>query len=81
MAPRVRLWHLLSMTVDDIIAVEIDEAGRLCIQPGGQDFDFIYRAGMEVGWDAREKTRRENSGTLYLFLFGIPMESLMEAGG
>lgn len=34
-----------------ITEVSIDAKTRLCIRPKGGDFTFVYRAGMEVGWD------------------------------
>jgi hypothetical protein len=41
------------MTEDEIISVEIDDAGRLCVQPRLGDFSHIYRAASGVTWDAK----------------------------
>lgn len=43
------------MTEDEIVSVEIDRDGKLCVKPAASDFDLIYRAGMEVGWDPARK--------------------------
>ena len=40
------------MDRDAIARVEIDSDRRLHVVPASQEFPFIYRAGMEVGWDA-----------------------------
>lgn len=42
----------------EIAKVGVDSAGRLSVQPllpAGTDFDQIYRAAMEVSWDASSK--------------------------
>jgi len=39
------------MTDDNIIRVEIDEGGKLCVASATQNFALIYRAAMEVSWD------------------------------
>jgi hypothetical protein len=39
------------MTEDPIASVEIDDVGQLCVRPARGEFDLIYRAGMQVGWD------------------------------
>lgn len=39
------------MTEDAIVSIEIDGAGQLCVRPAQGEFDRIYRAGMQVGWD------------------------------
>jgi len=43
------------MNVDEIIRVEIDRQGRLCVTPRSGDFDLVYRAAMEVYWDRERK--------------------------
>ena len=40
------------MTEDGIAEIGIDEAGRLFIRPSTQAFPFVYRAAMQIGWDA-----------------------------
>ncbi len=43
----------MTLMVEDTIAeVGIDEEGRLYVRPSAFSFEFIYRAGMEVNWDA-----------------------------
>lgn len=44
------------MIEDAIEKVEIREDGRLFVKPGSQDFPLIYRAAMEVGWDAATRS-------------------------
>jgi hypothetical protein len=44
------------MAQENIAEVGIDEAGRLYVRPTSTSFDYIYRAAMEVNWDAA--TRR-----------------------
>lgn len=44
------------MAQDSIAEVGIDEEGRLYVRPASTSFDHIYRAAMEVNWDA--STRR-----------------------
>ena len=44
------------MAQDDIAEVGIDVVGRLYVRPISTFFDYIYRAAMEVSWDAA--TRR-----------------------
>lgn len=42
----------------EIAKVAVDSAGRLLVQPlmpAGTDFAHIYRAAMEVSWDASSK--------------------------
>jgi hypothetical protein len=39
------------MTEDIISSVEIDAGGQLCVRPAKGEFDLIYRAGMQVGWN------------------------------
>lgn len=41
----------VGMTEDEIVSVEIAQDGKLCVTPASQDFAYIYRAAMEVGWD------------------------------
>ena len=43
------------MTEDQILEVGIDQAGSLYLKPRTQSFPFIYRAAMEVGWDAENQ--------------------------
>ncbi len=38
-----------------ISKIQIDESGRLCIQPEAVEFQHIYRAGMQVNWDDHGK--------------------------
>lgn len=35
-----------------VAEITIDDAGRLLVRPDGEAFDQIYRAAMEVHWDA-----------------------------
>ena len=44
------------MDRDSIDRVEIDAQGRLHVSPHAADFPFIYRAGMEIGWDTRTRS-------------------------
>jgi hypothetical protein len=42
----------------EIVRVAVDAAGQLCVQPllpAGSDFAYIYRAAMEVSWDAASR--------------------------
>jgi hypothetical protein len=42
----------------EIVKVAVDSAGQLCVQPllpAGTDFAYIYRAAMEVRWDAASR--------------------------
>jgi hypothetical protein len=45
------------LTAQDITKIGIDDLGRLIVYPklSGQDYAFIYRAGMEVNWDPQSK--------------------------
>jgi hypothetical protein len=43
------------MREDSIAQVGIDVDGRLYVKPTSTSFDYIYRAGMEVGWDSSER--------------------------
>jgi Integron Cassette Protein Hfx_Cass5 len=46
------------LTAQDITKIGIDDLGRLIVYPklsAGQDYAFIYRAGMEVNWDPQSK--------------------------
>jgi len=43
------------MKSDNIIEIGIDLKERLFIKPQTKQFDFIYRAAAEVGWDNKEK--------------------------
>lgn len=42
-----------TMDSDTITEVTIDDLGRLCITPKNQKFPHIYRAAIEVNWDAK----------------------------
>jgi hypothetical protein len=50
------------MTADEIVEIEIADDGRLLVRPRLSDlgslhlFEFIYRAGMGVGWEAANRT-------------------------
>lgn len=44
------------MTEESIAEVGIDDEARLYVRPATASFDYIYRAAMEVNWDA--STRR-----------------------
>jgi hypothetical protein len=39
------------VTEDEITSIEVDADGKLCVKPKSREFELIYRAGMEVGWD------------------------------
>src|SRR6187401_2337029 len=39
------------MHTDLIAEISIDSDRRLRVRPLTQDFQYVYRAGMEVGWD------------------------------
>ena len=41
-----------AVSLDVIKEVRIDAGGRLCVGPGSERFPYVYRAAMEVGWDA-----------------------------
>jgi hypothetical protein len=43
------------MREDSIAQVGIDGDGRLFVKPTSMSFHYIYRAGMEAGWDASER--------------------------
>jgi hypothetical protein len=43
------------MREDSIAVVGIDEQERLYVQPSSMSFDHIYRAAMEVNWDASQR--------------------------
>ena len=40
------------MTEEAIAEVGIDDEGRLYVRPSSMSFDYVYRAGMEIYWDA-----------------------------
>ena len=40
------------MTEEAITEVGIDDQGRLYVRPSNTSFDYVYRAGMEIYWDA-----------------------------
>lgn len=40
------------MTIDEIAEVRIDGGGKLLVRPQLGTFPYIYRAAMEVQWDA-----------------------------
>ena len=40
------------MADDSIAEVGIDQTGSLYVRPSNLSFPYVYRAGMEVGWDA-----------------------------
>ena len=44
------------MERDTIAVVEIDEAGQLHVVPSNHSFPYIYREGMEVGWDPERRS-------------------------
>ncbi len=44
------------MDQDVIAEVRIDGHGRLHVVPGQAEFPFVYRAGLEVGWDASARS-------------------------
>jgi hypothetical protein len=43
------------MNSESITLIRIDEQNRICITPKKMDFQFIYRAAMEVHWDGSGK--------------------------
>lgn len=43
------------MQDETIAEVGVDEEGRLYVRPSAMSFDYIYRAAMEVHWDAVER--------------------------
>lgn len=43
------------MAQENIAEVGIDEVGRLYVRPTSTSFDYIYRAAMEVKWDAANR--------------------------
>lgn len=43
------------MEIDNIIEIKIDNQGRLVIKPEKKEFNYIYRAAMEVNWDDKNK--------------------------
>ena len=43
------------MREDSIAEVGIDDEGRLYVQPSSMSFNYIYRAAMEVNWDASQR--------------------------
>ncbi len=47
--------HGQIMTEDAISEVGIDSEGRLYVRPSSVSFEYIYRAAMEVNWDAKER--------------------------
>lgn len=44
--------HSACMDQDSIAEVGIDELGRLYVRPMSTSFDYVYRARMDVNWDA-----------------------------
>lgn len=44
------------MTRDEITSVEIDDEGRLRVRPSKVDMPLVWRAAMEVYWDASTRT-------------------------
>lgn len=44
------------MDRDTIIKIEIDELGRLHIQPRSKRFTMVYRSATEVHWDIERHT-------------------------
>jgi hypothetical protein len=40
------------MLKDTIAEIGIDDAGRLYVRPASRSFEHVYRAAMEVYWDA-----------------------------
>lgn len=56
---RTLAGHLFSpseaeMQDETIAEVGVDEEGRPYVRPSAMSFDYIYRAAMEVHWDAVE---------------------------
>ncbi|MDB5802471.1 MAG: hypothetical protein JWL63_3410 [Rhodocyclales bacterium] len=43
------------MKYENIALVRIDAENRLCIAPEAMNFQYIYRAAMDVHWDAEGK--------------------------
>lgn len=43
------------MTQDAIAEVGIDEEGRLYVRPSTTSFEMVWRAAMEVHWDASRR--------------------------
>lgn len=43
------------MNSEAITLIRIDEKNRICITPKETDFQYIYRAAMEVHWDGSGK--------------------------
>lgn len=39
------------MFEEEVVSVEIDSDGKLCVMPTSREFSYIYRAAREVGWD------------------------------
>jgi len=39
----------------EIVHIEIDNQGRLCVKPASGDFEMVYRQAMEVYWDRNQK--------------------------
>jgi len=53
------------MKYDNISSIEIDGQGKLCVVPAIETFPYIYRAAMEVHWDAKKEYRKcSDSGTV-----------------
>lgn len=44
------------MTTDRVAAIGIDAEGSLWVRPETAEFPYIYREGMEVGWDAATRS-------------------------
>lgn len=43
------------MPEEAIAEVGIDKNGKLFVKPSQTSFDFIYRAGKEIGWDGTKR--------------------------
>ena len=43
------------MKTDTLDEVGINEAGGLYVRPSTEDFPFIYREAMEVGWNPQQR--------------------------
>ena len=54
-APASAYFHVRRMNSDTITLIRIDGKNRICITPKTTDFQHIYRAAMEVHWDASGK--------------------------
>jgi hypothetical protein len=56
------------MTIDEIAEVRINRDGKLLVRPQVSDFPYIYRAAMEVGWDADNRTLFSNKPLEWSYL-------------